>query len=194
MSSRKIALAAALAALAACERAHAPPTPAKLPDFEMTEVGPEKESPFTRRDMLGRVWIADFIFTHCSGECPLLSRRMRKLSKTLPASVGLLTVSVDPEGDTSDRLRAYAKSYRTDSRWVFLRGGIRQTYELLYAGFRLPMSTNEKADAGLRVTHSTRFVLVDKDGSIRGYYDGLSDSDADALARDARRLVEVGPS
>lgn len=188
-----MAAAAAAAALVACARGRLP-TYAVLPDFTMTAVGPDADVPFGARDMRGRVWVADFIFTHCSGPCPLLSARMASLARTLPPSVGLLTVSVDPEGDTPARLRAYAKAYGADARWVFLRGDAKRTYELLYAGFRLPMSTDPKAEPGARVIHSTRLVLVDKDGAIRGYYDGLNDSDADALARDARRLLEVGPT
>jgi protein SCO1/2 len=193
VSPKTAVVAAAAATLAACGRGRLP-TYAALPDFAMTAVGPTRDAPFTRRELRGKVWVADFVFTRCSGPCPLLSTRMASLARTLPPSVGLLTVSVDPDGDTPERLRAYAKAYGADERWVFLRGGTRQTYELLYAGFKLPMSLDAKADAGARAIHSTRLVLVDASGSIRGYYDGLSDTDADALARDARRLLEVGPS
>ncbi len=191
--SAKTAAVAAFAALAACARARAPQY-AVLPDFALTAVGPERETPFGKADMRGRVWVTDFIFTHCSGPCPLLSKRMADLAGTLPEAVGLLTVTVDPGADTPERLRAYAKAYgASDRRWRFLRGAVKDTYELMYAGFRLPISTDAKAEPGSRVIHSTRLVLVDQAGAIRGYYDGLSDSDADRLARDARRLLEVVP-
>ena len=164
-----------------------------LPDFTMTSVAPKSQAPFGRRDLLGRVWIADFIYTRCSGPCPLLTQRLAALGKALPPEIGLLSVSVDPDGDTPERLRAYARDRGLDPRrWVFLRGSIQETYQLLYAGFRLPMSTQPDAPPQARVTHSTRFVLVDQKGAIRGYYEGLVDADADALGRDARRLLEVG--
>jgi len=188
-----VVAAAASVALAACGR-RGLPTYGALAEFSMTAVGPAKDAPFTRADMTGKVWVADFIFTNCAGPCPLLSQRMAKLSKVLPPSVGLLTVTVDPDEDTSERLREYAKVYGADSRWLFLRGGVKQTYELLYAGFKLPMSTDAKAEPGKRVTHSTRLVLVDKNSAIRGYYDGLSDTDADILTKDAAQLLEVGSS
>lgn len=191
--SPKTAVLAAAAALTACGTPRAP-IDAVVPEFAMTAIGPATDAAFGRREMLGKVWVVDFVFTHCTGPCPLLSQRMSSLSKTLPPAVGLMTISVDPEGDTPERLRAYAKAYGADGRWVFLRGGPKETYELLYAGFRLPMSTDPKADAGSRSIHSTRLVLVDKDGAIRGYYDGLSDSDAESLTRDARKLLEVGSS
>ena len=172
----------------------APPSPlAVLPEFSMTAVGTRGTTDFGRKDLLGKVWIVNFIFTHCGGPCPLLSERLSLLGKQLPASVGLLSVGVDSEGDTPERLRSYAKRYGAElERWVFLRGTPAQTYQLLYAGFRLPLSINPTAPEEQRAEHSTRFVLVDKNGAIRGYYDGLSDSDNAALARDARRLLEVG--
>ena len=164
-----------------------------LPDFAMTAVGPDAETPFGLADMKGKVWIADFVFTRCAGPCPLMTTRLAKLGERLPPEVSLLTVSVDPAGDTPERLRAYARHHGADARrWVFLRGGTQETYRLLYAGFRLPMSTDPSAPPQTRVTHSTRFVLVDRAGAVRGYYDALSDLDNDALARDARRLLEAG--
>ena len=175
----------------ACARSSQPL--AALPEFTMTSVGPRGTAEFGRKDLLGKVWIADFVFTHCAGPCPILSTRMAALAKELPPSVGLMTVGVDSEGDTPERLRAYAKRYEAElARWVFLRGTPAQTYHLLYAGFRLPLSVNPSAPEEQRAVHSTRFVLVDKNGGIFGYYDGLSDSDNAALARDARRLLEVG--
>ncbi len=164
-----------------------------LPDFAMTAVGPDGETPFGLADMRGKVWIADFVFTRCAGPCPLMTARLARLGERLPPEVSLLTVSVDPAGDTPERLRAYARHHGADARrWVFLRGGVPETYRLLYSGFRLPMSTDPAAAPEARVLHSTRFVLVDRAGAVRGYYDALSDLDNDALARDARRLLEAG--
>ncbi|MFI5360960.1 MAG: SCO family protein [Elusimicrobiota bacterium] len=188
---RRLVLAVLFVLPCACRR-RAPETLAVLPDFTMTAIGPTADIPFGRKDMLGKPWVVDFVYTHCAGPCPLLTQRLSKLAAVLPPDVGLLTVTVDPDGDTPELLRAYAKEYGADlRRWVFLRGTLSQTYELLYAGFRLPMSADPKAGQGARVQHSTRFVLVDKRGGIRGFYDGLGDLDNDALARDARRLLEV---
>lgn len=177
--------------LLACGRSAEPL--AALPEFTMTAVGPRSTANFERKDLLGKVWIADFVFTRCAGPCPILSTRLAALGRELPASIGLLTVAVDSEGDTPERLRGYAKRYEAEAeRWIFLRGTPEQTYHLLYAGFRLPLSVDPSAPDAQRATHSARFVLLDKNGGIRGYYDGLSESDNAALARDARRLLEVG--
>ncbi|MBI5200041.1 MAG: SCO family protein [Elusimicrobia bacterium] len=182
----------ALFAAAACGRGKSPEVLASLPEFSMTAVGERTERPFGRADMRGRVWIADFVFTSCGGPCPMLTDRMAKLSKTLPPAVRLLSVTVDPETDTPAVLRRYANDFGADhARWVWLRGSMEDTYRLLYAGFRQPMSTDPSKPAAERVTHSTRFVLIGPDGGIRGFYDGLSDEDNAALARDARRLLEA---
>ncbi len=184
-------LACAVLLSCACSRLSEPLT--ALPEFTMTAVGPRSTASFGRKDLLGKVWVADFIFTRCAGPCPILSARLAALGRALPSSVGLLTVAVDSQGDTPERLRGYARRYQAEpERWVFLRGTPSQTYHLLYAGFRLPLSVDPSAPEELRATHSARFVLLDKNGGIRGYYDGLSDSDNAAIARDARRLLEVG--
>jgi cytochrome oxidase Cu insertion factor (SCO1/SenC/PrrC family) len=189
----RLLLAAALA-LAGC----APGEPARpeagtvLPDFAMTAVGESGERPFGRAEMLGRPWVVGFVFTRCAGPCPLVSERMRTLARSLPEGVGLLTVTVDPDGDDAERLRAYARRLGADERrWVFLRGDLPQTYRLLYEGFRLPLSIDPAAQPERRATHSTRLVLVGPRGEVRGSYDSLSDLDENALARDARRLLEA---
>ena len=188
---RGMFLVGAVLLASACGRSSQPL--AVLPEFTMTSVGERGTATFGRKDLLGRIWIVDFIFTHCAGPCPILSTRLAALAKDLPSSIGLLTVAVDSEGDTPERLRAYAKRYEAQAgRWVFLRGTPAETYNLLYAGFRLPLSVNPTAPEEQRAEHSTRFVLVDQHGAVQGYYDGLSDSDNAALARDARRLLEVG--
>lgn len=192
MRARLAAFALALG-LAACGRSGLDETSSPLPDFKLTSVSPKTQAPFGRQDLLGRVWVADFIFTRCGGPCPLLTQRFAALDKALPPEVGLLSITVDPETDTAERLRAYMRDQGLDPRrWVFLRGSIQDTYQLLFAGFRLPMSTQPEAPPEARVTHSTRFVLIDQKGAIRGYYEGLSDADNAALRRDARRLMEVG--
>jgi protein SCO1/2 len=189
---RTALLAGALLAGSACAPRHCPEPLVRLPEFSMSAVGPAEESPFGLAQMRGRPWVVDFVFTRCGGPCPLLTERMAALAKRLPKEVGLLTVSVDPEGDTPERLRDYARAHAAEEgRWIFLRGPIEDTYRLLYAGFRLPMSTRPEAAPESRVMHSTRFALVDSSGAVRGYYEGLVDADAAALERDARALLEV---
>lgn len=191
---KPLLLAALLPALAACGRPSRGPGAEplnRLPEFTMSAVGPDGERAFGLADMKGSVWVADFIFTSCAGPCPLLSSRMAELAGRLPPRARLLTVTVDPERDDAARLRAYARRYGADlRRWVFLRGDARSTYELVFAGFRSAMSSDPAAPSGERVSHSTRLALVDADGAVRGWYDAFSALEIDALARDARALLE----
>lgn len=192
MKLLRLAVLCALAASCGSSRG-VPEGGVALPEFSMSAIGPKGEAPFRRADLLGSVWVADFVFTRCSGPCPLMTQRMKELAAELPPAVRLLTVTVDPEGDTPERLRAYARRFDADqNRWVFLRGELKATYDLLYAGFRLPISIDPALEPGTRVSHSTRFVLIDKAGAVRGYYDALTDFNKAALVRDARRLLEVG--
>lgn len=184
-----MAVLAALSA-AACSR-RVPAALYDLPDFKMTQVQAKGEKPFGPADMRGKVWVADFIFTSCAGPCPMLSNHMASLAKTLPPEVRLLSVTVDPDTDSAPVLRDYAKNFGADlERWVFIRGGVKETYQLMFGGFRQPMSVDPSATPGARVTHSTRFLLVDKRGGVRGLYDGLSASDDAAIARDAGSLLK----
>lgn len=189
----KAALAAVLLAFGGCRPAPTTADAAPIGDFAMTAVEPTRTREFRRADLMGRVWVADVIYTRCSGPCPAMTGRMRQLAGELPEAVGLLSVSADPATDTPDRMREYASRHRMEApRWVFLRGDVAATYQFAFAGLKLPISTRPEESEQARVMHSTRFVLIDKTGTVRGQYDGLSDVAMSALAREARRLSKEG--
>lgn len=178
----------AAAALSSCYAP--PPTFGELPDFSLTAVSTKTAPrPLTRRDLLGRVWVADFIFTHCSGPCPALSTRMSSLQKELPAGVGLLTFTVDPDRDSPKVLQAYAERYAADpSRWLFVTGPKPTLVPLLVKGFKVPAVEDPRAASGQRVTHSTRFILLDQHARLRGFYDGEDEKSVASLVAAAKRL------
>src|SRR5216110_1804863 len=128
---------------------------------------------FGSAQLRGKIWIADFIYTTCPGPCPMISTRMSELQKPLAKSdVYLVSFSVDPEKDTPEVLRAYADKLRKEPlRWDFLTGVRTTIYSLLRDGFKLAVSDGEPESGPV---HSTRFVLVDRHGTIRGYYDALA--------------------
>jgi cytochrome oxidase Cu insertion factor (SCO1/SenC/PrrC family) len=159
----------------------------KLADFRLTERSGRE---VTRADLAGRTWIVDFIFTTCSGPCPKLTSSMRKLQDDLEdTGVGLLSITVDPETDDPEKLDAYASSWTADpDRWWFLTGDEDQIHALMSKSFMLGVERVEGAPKGEQVTHSTRLVVVDREGDLRGYYDGQNDEGRrSALAR-ARAL------
>lgn len=166
------------------------PKPVKpLPDFALTAVTVDGTSPFDLRTMRGRVWIADFIFTRCTGPCPLLTANMAGLQKRLPKDIGLLSFTVDPDHDSPEVLTLYARKFSADpQRWFFLAGEKAELIRLVRDGFLLPIVENAAALPGERFTHSTKFVLIDAEGNVRGWYDGADDAALDKLSADARRL------
>ena len=172
---------------AACSPA---PKPQRaLPDFSLTAVTVDGTSPFDLAALRGRVWIADFVFTRCSGPCPMLSANMAGLQKKLPKSIGLLSFTVDPDNDGPEALAQYARKFSADpQRWFFLTGERAELVRLVRDGFLLPVVENAAASPGERFAHSTKFVLVDADGKIVGWYDGDDAASLDKLAEDAARL------
>ncbi len=171
--------------------------PATGPDLPRLGAAPaftlvsESGTAVTTADYRGTVWIADFIFTRCGGSCPILSSRMLALSKKtadVPA-IRYVSFGVDPEYDTPEVLAAYARDLGADlSRWRFLHGERPVIRSLIKDGFKLAIEDGP-AESVEPILHSTRFVLVDGEGTIRGYYDGMEQPPVDVLEKDARALA-----
>jgi protein SCO1 len=148
-----------------------------VPTFQLVN---QNGQPFGSAQLAGKIWIADFIYTTCPGPCPMISSRMSELQKPLEKTdVHLVSFSVDPEKDTPQVLRGYADKLQADpARWNFLTGPKSVIYRLSHDGFKLAVSDGSD-EQGLPV-HSTRMVLVDRHGQIRGYYDA---TEADAITK-----------
>jgi protein SCO1/2 len=179
-------LALSLVLLTGCAGSSALPDYSAVPDFTLTE---RSNRAVTRGDLMGKVWIADFIFTHCAGICPTMSTNMAKLQAGLPKDIRLVSFSVDPYNDTPEVLREYATRYNADpDRWLFLTGEPEAVQKLSIGGFKLALDPSGGTETE-PITHSSRFVLVDREGHIRGYY---GTEDAGALGRlfaDAKKLL-----
>jgi protein SCO1 len=144
-------------------------------DFTLTE---RSGRPVSKSDLLGKIWIASFEFTRCTAGCPQISETMERLQTELARfpDVRLVTFTVDPEHDHPEELREYAKHYHADpERWLFLTGDEKTIYQLLDKSFHLPAQKNTTGDSGNAVMHSPKLVLVDRQGHIRGYFDGRAD-------------------
>jgi len=133
-----------------------------------------------REDLDGKVWIANFIFTRCAGQCPMVSAEMARLHTALRAlpTVRLVSFTVDPEHDTPEVLSAYARQYHADpARWRFVTGTSAAITQLAEQGFHLGISPGTAQEP---ITHSLRFALVDRRGHLRGYYEA---TDPEAMQR-----------
>ena len=148
----------------------------------------------TAETLRGSVWVADFIFTRCSGQCPMMQAQLAALAgevvaRPMAGSITFVSFSVDPEHDTAPVLAQYASAYTKHAgRWRFLTGERQAIVELCTKGFKL--SASDEASAPESITHSSRFVLVDRQGSIRGYYDSAEASQLQQLRRDLDRAEQ----
>ncbi len=140
---------------------------------------------FGSADLRGRAWIAGFFFTNCFGPCPLMTARLKLLQDRFATVDRLCLVSftVDPERDTPEVLRAYADKHGArPERWLFLTGVREEINRLAFQGMGI-------GSEGESMHHSTRLVLVDPEGFIRGYYDAKDDEHMERLEKDLRSLL-----
>lgn len=134
----------------------------------------------------GKIWVTNFFFTTCSGICPMLTRNMAQLQRSfdLVNDVTLVSITVNPENDSSQVLAEYAKKYNANTKkWVFLTGERSAITDLIVKGFKLG-SVEEP------IFHSSYLVLVDRFSLIRGYYDGTDQKAVNKLFKDAAILIK----
>ena len=148
------------------------PVLGSVPRFQLTA---QDSRPFGSNDLAGRVWLASFIFTRCQTNCAAITQCMTAIqsrTRNLEPEFHLVSISVDPQFDSPERLAEYARVHRASPRmWTFLTG---QT-------------------EGVRdISHGTQLVLVDREGRIRGYYDAEEAGAVDRIVRDAALLVNRG--
>jgi protein SCO1 len=161
-----------------------------VPSFQFIN---QHGQPFGSAQLAGKIWIADFIYSSCPGPCPIISSRMSELQKPLEKTdVHLVSFSVDPDKDTPEVLRGYAEKLQAEpGRWDFLTGPKSAIYKLSHDGFKLAISDGSDAE-GIPV-HSTRMVLIDRHGQIRGYYDAIAPDAMTKLLADTNHLFREQP-
>lgn len=148
-----------------------------VPEFRLTD---QDGHEYGSADLRGQVWVANFIFTSCKSTCPAQTEALHgfqeflKLQETLnPALDGIRLVSftVDPNTDTPQVLKRYAESNSADlNTWKFLTGPREEIWDLCKKGFKLAVAENP-ADTSSPIAHDPRFVIVDRQMRIRGYFD-----------------------
>jgi cytochrome oxidase Cu insertion factor (SCO1/SenC/PrrC family) len=144
-------------------------------------------------DFRGKVWIANFIFTRCSGVCLVTNESMTVLDKELKdrQEIQLVSFTMDPEYDNPEVLAEFAKARSTRSpRWFFLTGPKEEIHRLTRENFHLTVKDSPNPQEP--IIHSDLFALIDAKGQIRGYYSGVTPDKVEALSRDARKLLDRG--
>jgi protein SCO1/2 len=187
-------LIASLTALSllACGESDGVPVWGTLPEFVLLD---QNSQPFGSEQLHGKPWLADFIFTQCPGRCPMLTREMARIQAELRrrdwGDVQLVSISVDPEHDTPKVLGSYAQKHgAAQDSWSFLTGEREEIWALSVDGFKLPVANSESVSGP--ILHSNKFVLADRMGRIRGYYDALDERQRAKLLDDLERVRAEG--
>jgi protein SCO1 len=187
MAAAQLKKLAALAVLgiAGCGSPEPLPVLSQVEPFALTR---EDGQPLTREALAGQVWVANFIFTNCAGPCPRMSTAMKRIQTAVEKypEVRLVSFTVDPERDTPEVLAAYGKRYGAEpGRWYFATGDRETLHRLMRYSFLL-------GDVDGSLEHSTRFVLVDRQGRVRGYYSILEDDGPSRLVAAVGELARAG--
>ena len=170
----------------------------KVPEFKL--INQEKKA-ITNQDLLGFNYIVNFFFTSCPTICPTTTLNLielqNKINKYEINNFKIISVSVDPENDTPQKLKEYAMSMNIDlSNWEFLTGSQQEIYDLVKSGFSLSVGQDSLAPGG--VFHSSSITIVDDEGYLRTgidkkknkkfVYDGTLYSDIKLLVGEIQRL------
>jgi protein SCO1/2 len=188
--TRRALLGGSVSVFAGCRRRPELPRLGHVPAFGFSNQDQKRVDASSLR---GSVWVAAFMFTRCPTICPRITRRMRALQDRAAANkvaLRLVSISVDPENDSPQVLREYARKYGADtSNWSFLTGDFASIQKVAVDGFKLALEGRPDAGASdLGILHGSHLVLVDRELEIRGYYQTDDDAAMTALLADATQL------
>ncbi|MFJ1473367.1 SCO family protein [Capnocytophaga cynodegmi] len=170
----------------------------KAPKFSFTN---QNNQTISNKDYEGKVYVVDFFFTTCPTICPIMTSSMVKVQNAFEGkNIGFASFSINPENDTPEVLREYAKQHGiTSPNWHLLTGNEEAIYDLANNGFNLHAQNNAKGIDGFE--HSGLFALIDQKGNIVSrkdadgnpiiYYDGLEDSQIEMLIEDIKLLIDT---
>lgn len=174
-------------------RAPAQPLPiyGEIPNFTLTNQFGQAVS---LADLKGDVWVADIIFTRCPGPCLEMTRRMKAIQDALPpeSRVKLVSLTADPGFDTPPVLKNYAGRFKADStRWEFLTGPKQAVYNLAINGLKLAVQENASTNIDDMFVHSTRLVLIDGRGRLRGVSGDAAETETvSSVVRGLKQLLQ----
>ena len=146
----------------------------------------------TEKNVTGKVYIAEYFFTTCKGICPKMNRNMKAVYEDLKKEPDFLILShtVDPETDSVTRLKHYADSMEASTEnWWFLTGTKESLYKSARESYLLDNQENSSKNISEQFIHTQFFALVDRNGQVRGIYDGLKQDEIKQLITDTRLLL-----
>lgn len=169
----------------------------QVPEYSFTD---QNGKTITNQDYAGKVYVAEFFFTTCPDICPIMTENMIKIQNEFLGNpnVGIASFTIDPNHDTPEILKTYAKEKGiTKIQWHLLTGEKDKIFKLANEGFNLYVG--ETPNEGVGFEHSGFFALIDQEGNIRSrkdelgnpliYYDGLDLKNIQMLKEDIKKLL-----
>ena len=162
-----------------------------IPNFDLIDQNGKKQDLSLIKN---KIHIAEFIFTRCPGQCPIMSKEMRRVQEAFEneSNIKILSYSVDPEFDSPQILKKYAEALNAKpGQWYFLTGDKKEIYRMAYYGYFITAKEDKINADNLedRFVHTDKCVLVDNEGHIRGYYNGTDRKEIDRLILEAKILL-----
>ena len=160
-------------------------------DLETFQFTNQDGKPFGTKDLKGKVWLTDFIFTSCETVCPPMTANMAKLQQKAAEkklNVDFISFSIDPEVDTPQLLTTFANKFNADfNNWNFLTGYSQKHIEKFASeNFKTIV---KKPENNSQVIHGTKFYLIDQNGKIVKDYSGVSNVPFDEILSDMETLT-----
>jgi protein SCO1/2 len=162
----------------------------RLANFTLTN---QEGKTVTLDSLKGKIIIADFFFTHCPTICPGLTMNMKRMAESIHngrrvgdktnKQVHFLSFSIDPERDSVERLKYWADRFQINpEQWWLLTGDKKVIYDMVIEEMKVGLVDGKGVDTNF--IHSDRFVLIDSNRHVRGYYSGLDSISLTKLSND----------
>lgn len=145
------------------------------------------------KDIRNKVYVAEFFFTTCPGICPKMNTNMKTVYEKFKDNNDFVILShtVDPDNDSVERLKFYADSMQVDTKhWWFVTGSKETLYKAARESYILDDPKNNATSIKEQFLHTQFFALVDRNGRVRGIYDGLKKDEIKKLNTDIDGLLQ----
>ncbi|MDQ6722820.1 MAG: SCO family protein [Thermoproteota archaeon] len=145
----------------------------------------------TQNKMAGKVYIAEYFFTTCKGICPKMNANMKTVYDQFKneADFAIISHTCMPEVDSVPLMKAYAKKMEAGPNWFFVTGSKDSLYKMARESYLLDNEKNNGENIKDQFIHTQFFAVVDKEGRVRGVYDGLKKDELEKLSRDIKDLL-----
>lgn len=160
-----------------------------VPDFSLVD---QDRKTITQKELRGSIYVADFFFTRCGSICPKMTTQLTRVQEEFmkDSTIKIVSFTVDPKHDTAEVLKKYANEYSAvDGKWRFVTGPKDSIYALAQKGYFI--TAMEDTAHPLDFVHSDKLVLIDKNGWIRGFYNGTDLKEVDKLITEIKVLKEI---